>query len=62
MDRFIGVIGLICIIGIAVLFSENRKKINWRLVGTGLLLQIIFALLILKVPAGRAVFEWISNN
>ncbi|WP_430384056.1 Na+ dependent nucleoside transporter N-terminal domain-containing protein, partial [Bacillus altitudinis] len=34
MDRFIGVIGLICIIGIAVLFSENRKKINWRLVGT----------------------------
>lgn len=62
MDRFIGVIGLICIIGIAVLFSENRKKINWRLVGTGLLLQIIFALLILKVPAGRAVFEWISNG
>lgn len=62
MDRFIGVIGLICIIGIAVLFSENRKKINWRLVGTGLLLQIIFALLILKVPAGRAVFEWISSG
>ena len=62
MDRFIGVIGLICIIGIAVLFSENRKKINWKLVGTGLLLQIIFALLILKVPAGRAVFEWVSNG
>ena len=62
MDRFIGVIGLICIIGIAVLFSENRKKINWKLVGTGILLQIIFALLILKVPAGRAVFEWISNG
>ena len=62
MDRIIGVIGLICILGIAVLFSEDRKRINWRLVGTGLLLQIIFALLILKVPAGRAVFEWVSGG
>lgn len=60
MDRFIGVIGLICIIGVAVLFSENRKKINWRLVVTGLLLQVIFALIILKFPPGRAVFEGVS--
>lgn len=34
MERFIGIIGLIAILGIAVLLSENKKKINWRLVAT----------------------------
>ena len=61
MSRFIGLIGIVAILGIAVLFSENRKKINWRLVGIGLGLQIVFALIILKVPAGRAFFEFCSN-
>ena len=50
MDRFIGILGVIVILGIAYLFSENKKKINWRLVATGLGLQIIFALIILIVP------------
>ena len=57
MDRFIGILGVIVILGIAYLFSENKKKINWRLVATGLGLQIIFALIILKVPFGRKAFE-----
>ncbi|AYE34460.1 NupC/NupG family nucleoside CNT transporter [Clostridium septicum] len=60
MNRFIGIIGIIAIFGIAFLFSENKKKINWRLVATGLGLQIVLALLILKVPAGRKVFEGAS--
>lgn len=61
MDRFIGILGVIVILGIAYLFSENKKKINWRLVATGLGLQIIFALIILKVPFGRKVFEAASG-
>ena len=61
MSRFIGLLGIIAIIGIAVLFSDNRKKINWRLVGIGLALQVIFALIILKVPAGRAFFNLCSK-
>ena len=61
MNRFIGIIGIIAILGIAFLFSENKKKVNWRLVGTGLALQVVLALLILKVPAGRAVFEGAST-
>ena len=61
MDRFIGILGVIVILGIAYLFSENKKKINWRLVATGLGLQIIFALIILKVPFGRKVFEAASR-
>jgi CNT family concentrative nucleoside transporter len=61
LDRFIGILGVIVILGIAYLFSENKKKINWRLVATGLGLQIIFALIILKVPFGRKVFEAASG-
>ena len=61
MDRFIGILGIIAILGITYLLSENKKKINWKLVGIGLALQVIFALLVLKVPVGRAFFEFISN-
>ncbi|MDQ0150232.1 NupC/NupG family nucleoside CNT transporter [Eubacterium multiforme] len=61
MSRFIGLIGIAAIILIAVLFSENRKKINWRLVSMALGLQVVFALIILKIPAGRAFFEFCSK-
>mgnify|MGYP001592660257 CR=1 FL=1 len=61
MSRFIGLIGIAAIILIAVIFSENRKKINWRLVGMALGLQVAFALVILKVPAGRSFFEFCSK-
>lgn len=61
MNRFIGIIGIIILLGIAYLLSENKKKINWRLVLTGLGLQIVFALIILKIPFGRKFFEGASN-
>ena len=43
-----GILGICLLTGIAFLFSNNRKKINWRLVGSGLLLQIFFGILIIK--------------
>ncbi len=43
-----GIIGIFVLVGLAFLLSNNKKKINWRLVGGGLLLQLIFAILILK--------------
>ena len=43
-----GIIGIAFLIGVAYLFSNNRKKINWKLVLSGLSLQIVFAVLILK--------------
>lgn len=49
MDRFTGIIGIIVIFGIAVLMSNNRKAINLRLVFSGLALQILIAVLVLKV-------------
>ncbi len=43
-----GILGLALIIGIAFLISNNKRKINWRLVLSGLIIQITFAILILK--------------
>jgi CNT family concentrative nucleoside transporter len=57
MGRFTGVIGIIIILGLAFLWSNNRKKINYRLVITGLLLQIALAVFILKVPIGQEIFS-----
>jgi concentrative nucleoside transporter, CNT family len=50
MQRFTGLIGVVLIFGIAFLISNNRKAINYRLVISGLLLQILIAVLVLKVP------------
>lgn len=57
MGRFTGIIGLLVLIGIAILFSKNRKAINWKTVGAGIALQIIFAILVLKTVPGRKFFE-----
>ncbi|AWZ49259.1 NupC/NupG family nucleoside CNT transporter [Clostridiaceae bacterium 14S0207] len=61
MSRFIGLLGIIVIIGIAYLLSDNKKKINWKLVGIGIGLQVLFALIILKVPLGRIVFQSVGS-
>ncbi|MGL5955644.1 MAG: NupC/NupG family nucleoside CNT transporter [Brevinema sp.] len=45
--RFMGIIGILVFIGIAYLFSKNKKAINWRTVFWGLGLQVLFALAIL---------------
>jgi len=61
MERFQGLIGIVAILGIAFLFSNNKKRINYRLVGSGLLLQAVIALLILKVEVVKNFFQWIGN-
>ena len=61
MSRFTGVIGIIIILGLAFLWSNNRKAINKRLVITGLLLQLALAVFILKVPVGQDIFAWLGK-
>lgn len=62
MDRLISFIGLLVMIGIAYLLSEKKKAIQWRTVITGVLLQIVFGLLILKTNVGRNVFDSIGKG
>jgi CNT family concentrative nucleoside transporter len=61
MARFTGIIGIVIILGLAYLWSNNRKAINYRLVITGLLLQIILAIFILKVPIGQDIFAFLGK-
>ena len=46
MERIIGIFGIIAILAIAYIFSNNRKKINFKLIMWGISLQIFFAILI----------------
>ncbi|KXK39541.1 MAG: Na+ dependent nucleoside transporter [Saprospiraceae bacterium] len=56
-----GLLGMAVLIGIGYFFSSNRKAINWRTVGLGLLLQLILALGVLKVPFIKSIFEFVGN-
>ncbi len=62
MDKYVGLLGIAVIIGMAVLFSNNRKAINWRLVAIGLGLNFLAALFILKVPITRQCFEMFGHG
>lgn len=57
-----GVIGIMSLIVIAFLFSGNRKKIDWMLVIKGTALQIVIAILVLKVPFVENGFRWVSEQ
>ncbi len=62
MERFSGLIGIALIIGLAFLFSNNRKAINYRTVISGLALQLALALFILKTSIGQNIFSFIGNG
>lgn len=61
MSLLRGMIGIVSLVGILYLFSDNKKKIPWNLVITGILFQIVFALLVLKVPFVQSLFEYVSR-
>ncbi len=66
-----GILGIIILVAIAFLFSNNKRKVNWRLVLSGLGLQLVFAILILKgksmgqyfAPLAwpKDFFSWVSG-
>jgi CNT family concentrative nucleoside transporter len=62
MERFQGIIGIIVILMIAYLFSNNKSKINHRLVMSGLLLQLTIGFLILKIPAITSFFQILGKG
>lgn len=57
MQQYQGLIGIVTLMAIAVLLSENRRKIVWRPVLMGLGLQVLFAALILRTPWGKPFFD-----
>lgn len=59
---FRGLLGMLALILIAFLLSRNRGAINWKLVIKGIALQIVLAVLILKVPFVEYGFDFISKG
>ena len=62
MERFQGFIGIILILGIAFLFSNNKRRINYRLVFSGILLQVFIAVMVLKVPPVTRFFQLLGHG
>src|SRR6476660_8053978 len=49
--------GVFCFFGLVAMFSSNLRAVNWRTIGWGVVLQLILALLVLKVPLVKTGFE-----
>ena len=62
MGRFTGVLGLLVILGIAWLFSTNRRAIKLSTIAWGLGLQILLGIFVLRVPAGQAFFNVLGQG
>ena len=57
-----GVLGITVLLGILYLCSNNKKKIDWKLVGAALALQIGLGVSITYFPPAAAFFDWISKG
>jgi CNT family concentrative nucleoside transporter len=60
-SKWIGLVGVVAILGTAFLMSNNRKRINYRLVISGLLLQLLLAIFVLKIDFGRDLFRTVGD-
>ena len=61
MGRYTGVLGLLTMLGLAYLFSTDRKAIKLKTVLWGLGLQLSFAIFVLRFSIGRFLFEWAGH-
>jgi len=62
MDYLRALFGLLVFIGIGFALSSSRKSIDWRLIGSGILLQIVFGVLIAEISWFQAGFQWVSEK
>ncbi|HBB66608.1 MAG: Na+ dependent nucleoside transporter domain-containing protein [Elusimicrobia bacterium GWA2_56_46] len=61
MERLISFFGMFALLGIAWLFSKNKRSINYKAAAGGLILQVIFGALVMEIPAGQKAFMFINS-
>lgn len=61
MNVLRGFLGILFVLALCWVLSTNRKAIDWRLVGAGILIQLVFAVLVLKVPGVNVGFQWVAD-
>lgn len=52
---------MISLLLIAYVLSKNKKAINWKTVGFGLLAQLVLAIGVLKIPFVQSAFDFVGN-
>jgi concentrative nucleoside transporter, CNT family len=57
LTRLTGIFGIIVILALAIALSHHRRQIRWRVVAWGLALQLLFAIFVLRIPAGQQLFR-----
>ena len=62
MERFIGIVGIVILLFICFMMSNNKRRINVRTVVVGLLLQFVIGVLLLKWEAGNQAIQWFSGK
>ncbi len=62
MDYFRGLLGIFALLGVAFIFSGNKKSVDWRLVGVGVLIQCVFGFLITRVEFVADIFLAVSRG
>ena len=60
MERWIALLGLAVIMALAWAIGDRNRKVNYRVMGGGLLLQFALAFFILKTPVGVSLFQGIG--
>jgi CNT family concentrative nucleoside transporter len=61
LARLVGLLGVATMLGLALLLSSDRRRIDWRLVGMGLALQAVFGVVVLKTAVGQAFFDAVGR-
>ena len=61
LERLSGIIGIVIILGICYLMSNNRKKINYKTISVGLALQFLLAVFVLKIPLGKTIIDILAG-
>lgn len=56
-----GILGILVLFAIAYLFSLNRKAINWKVIGIGLIIQLVIAFSILYIPFVQSIFDFFGR-
>ncbi|HWZ98486.1 MAG TPA: NupC/NupG family nucleoside CNT transporter [Candidatus Dormibacteraeota bacterium] len=62
MGRFVGILGILAMLGLAFALSSNRKAIKLKTVLWGVGLQLGLGVFVLKVPVGRDIFQWCGHK
>ena len=61
LSNLIGIVGIIVLLAIAFLFSNNRKAIKWRIIIGGLVIDVLLAWFIVRTPVGQMIFSFLGK-